>query len=83
MNPSTALVRLNFLVARFQFDCAPKPSCSVGVIAVVVAGVDESAFDGGLWASNGRPGIGVRSSEADEEAVGVMRACKELGRGLE
>jgi len=77
-NPSIVLVRLNFLVALLQFDSAPTPPCPSAV-----TGVDESALGGGLLASNGYPGVGVRSSEEDEEAVGSISARKEFGRGLE
>ena len=81
-------VRLNFLVAFFQFDPAPTPPCD----AVVMAdngGLDDAIPDdggsllSGVEASNGAPSVGVSSSDEVEEFVASTSPCKELGRGLE
>src|SRR5579872_611284 len=64
VNPSIVPERLNFLVAFLQFDSALPFPCSAGVTAV---GIPDSC--GSALSRGSSPGIGVSSSEEDEEAV--------------
>ena len=78
-------VRLNFLVAFFQFDPVPTPAVVMadnGGLAVVIPDNGGSAL-GGVETSNGAPSVGVSNSDEVEELVASIWPCREFGRGLE
>lgn len=49
---------------------------------VVVIPDDEESALGGVLVSDGAPGIGVSSSDEEEQVVVSISACREPGRGI-